>query len=74
VDFATTDRFCEDPAHAKRWLRARWTTPTQGFAQLDGRMITIRAQAVWHLDDGPLTYADFEVVPGSVAFNVAPGE
>jgi len=74
VDFETTDRFCEDPASPGRLLRARWTTPVMGFREHEGRKLIARGQAVFHLSDGDHPYADFEVVPGSVAFNVRPGE
>ncbi|MBN1608965.1 MAG: hypothetical protein JW940_20225 [Polyangiaceae bacterium] len=74
VSFETADRFCEDPAHPKQLLRARWSTPTAGFERIDGRLLPRRAQAMWHLPDGDQPYADFSVVPGSVAFNVPAGE
>jgi hypothetical protein len=75
IDFETTDRFCEDPDNPKRTIRARWTTPVSNFQRHEGgRMIFGRAQAVWHLPRGDNPYADFEVIPGSVAFNVPPGQ
>ncbi len=74
VDFETTDRFCEDPADRKRFVRARWSTPVAGFQDIDGRKIALGGRAVWHLPQGDNLYADFEVVPGSVAFNVRAGE
>jgi hypothetical protein len=67
INFETSDRFYED-------ARTRWSTPVAGFQELDGRMILSRAQAVWHLPAGELAYADFEVIPGSVAFNVLAGQ
>jgi len=74
IDFETTDRFCESPDDPRKLVRARWSTPVSGFQQIDGRMILKRAQAVWHLPQGDLPYADFEVIPDSVAFNVRPGQ
>jgi len=74
VNFETTDRFCEDPADPKKWMRARWSTPMQGFSETAGRMLPARGQAVWKLADGDLIYADFSVVSESVAYNLAPGE
>jgi hypothetical protein len=71
INFETSDRFCEDPDDPKRMMRARWSTPVAEFRELDGRMIFGRAQAVWHLPKGELSYADFELIPGSMAFNVA---
>jgi hypothetical protein len=74
VDFSTTDRFCQDPQDPKRLMRARWTTPVSGWRELAGRPLPDGGQAVWHLAEGPLPYADFRVKPESVAFNVKPGE
>jgi hypothetical protein len=74
VNFETTDRFCERPDNPKQLMRARWSTPMKGFRSVDGRQVPTRGQAVWHLPDGELTYADFELVPGSLAFNVPAGE
>jgi hypothetical protein len=74
VDFETTDRYCEDPKDKRRMLRARWTTPIDGFQEIDGRKLPARGRAIWHLPSGDLPYADFEIVPRSVAFNVGPGE
>jgi hypothetical protein len=74
VDFETTDRFYQAPDDpAKRWVRTRWTTPIDGFEQVLGQPIPARGQAVWHLPGGPFAYADFRVLPGSFAENVAPG-
>lgn len=74
VDFETTDRFCEDPEDERGMLRARWTTPIDGFQEIEGRRLPTRGRAIWHLPGRDLPYADFELVPGSVAFNVGPGE
>ena len=74
VNFETTDRFCEDPANPKRWMRARWSTPMDGFHDVGGRQVPTRGQAVWRLDKGDLPYADFELVPERLAYNIRPGE
>ncbi len=74
TDFSTTDRFCEDPKDPGRLLNARWSTPIEGWQELDGRRLPTRARAVWHLPDGPFPYAAFSIVPGSAAFNVQPGK
>jgi hypothetical protein len=74
LDFETTDRFCQDPKDRTRLVRARWTTPVSGFEDVDGRKLPTRARAIWHLPEGELPYAELELVPGSVAFNVRPGE
>jgi len=73
ADFSTTDRFCADPRDPKRLRRARWTTPVSGWRFADGRPLFTSGQAIWHLAAGPFPYADFRPVPGSLAFNVAPG-
>jgi len=72
TEFSTTDRFCYNPDEPKTLLRARWTTPVEGWQTVDGRTLPIRAQAVWHLPSGPFTYADFTLVPQSLVFNVRP--
>ena len=73
-EFSTTDRFCYDPDNPKRLVRARWTTPIAGWQMIDGRKLPSRAEATWYLPRGPFTYADFRPVPGSLAFNVPPGQ
>jgi hypothetical protein len=74
VDFSTTDRFCYNPRRPKELIRARWSTPIAGWEVAEGRPRATGAQAVWHLEEGPFVYADFRLVPGSLAFNVRPGE
>lgn len=74
VNFETTDRFCEDPRDPKKWMRARWSTPMEGFHDVDGRQVPSRGQAVWHLEQGDIPYADFELVPERLAYNIRPGE
>lgn len=74
VNFETTDRFCENPSNPKKWMRARWSTPMEGFHDVRGRQVPTRGQAVWRLNKGDLPYADFELVPERLAYNVRPGE
>ena len=73
LDFSTTDRFCYNPDHPKQLMRARWSTPVSGWKDLEGVPRPTGAQAVWHLPQGPFTYADFRLMPGTAAFNVQPG-
>jgi hypothetical protein len=72
-DFSTTDRFCYNPDAPKQLMRARWTTPIAGWQVVDGRPLPTSGQAVWHFPQGPFPYADFRLVPGTLAFNVPPG-
>ena len=73
IDFSTTDRFCADPRNPKRLLRTLWTTPVAEWKVIQGRPLPARVEAIWHLPRGEFPYARFELIPGSVAFNVAPG-
>ena len=72
TDFSTMDRFCFDPDAPKALVQARWTTPVEGWQTIDGRSLPTRGQAVWHLPQGPFTYADFTLIPQSLVFNVRP--
>ena len=73
-DFETTDRFTNDPFDPRRPLvRARWTTPVEGYRLVDGRALPARGRAVWHLPQGELAYADFAFDAEGIAFNVPPG-
>jgi hypothetical protein len=73
VNFETTDRFCEDPSDPKKLMRARWSTPMEGFHDVDGRQVPRRGQTVWRLPQGDFTYADFELVSEGLAYNIRPG-
>src|SRR5579864_1424920 len=73
-DFSTTDRFMADPEDPRRLRRARWTTPVAEWAVGDGRPMPAAAAAVWHPPEGDFPYAEFRLEPGSVAFNVPPGQ
>jgi len=55
-------------------VRGRWTTPIEGWQEIDGRSLPTRGRAVWHMPEGEFAYADFALVPGALAFNVRPGE
>lgn len=74
TSFETTDRFVADPRDASRVMRCRWTTPVEGWQSVGDRRLPTRAQAVWHMDEGDLAYADFMFDPAALAFDVAPGE
>ncbi len=71
-DFSTTDRYYADMRPKSLPVRARWTTPIEGWDTRAERPLLTRGQAVWHLAGGPLPYAEFQIVPGSLVFNVPP--
>jgi hypothetical protein len=73
-NFSTTDRFYADPKDPKKLVRGRWTTPMEGWQMIGGRRLPTRGQAVWHMPEGEFTYADFTLVPDSLAFNLRPGD
>lgn len=68
-DFSSADRWADLPGGL---VQAEWTTPFDGWGVADGRPLPIAGRAVWHLDDGPLTYVEGAFVPGSVAVNLRP--
>jgi hypothetical protein len=69
-DFSTDDRYADTPGGL---ARARWNTPVQDWRRVDGRWLPSSGSAIWHLPDGPLTYAEFTFGPGDISYNVAPG-
>ena len=71
VDFSTDDRWCDLPGGL---VRTRWSTPVAGWTEVNGRHLPSRGEAIWHLPDGPLTYAEFRFSPGGVRYNVLPAE
>lgn len=74
-DFETTDRFLEDPYDPQRRLvRCKWTTPVDGFTEVARRPTLTAGRAIWHLPQGPYSYAELRVLPGSVAFNLLPSQ
>jgi hypothetical protein len=66
VDFRTEDRYADLPGGP---VRMPWSTPTDGWQEVDGRHIPTRGSAVWHLPEGEFTYAVFEFSPDSVEWN-----
>lgn len=66
VEFITDDRWY---AGATPPLRARWTTPFEGWARLPtGRPVPTGGGAVWHLPDGPFEYVRGTFDPASIQF------
>lgn len=68
-DFTTDDRYADTPGGL---VRARWSTPVHGWRGVDGRRLPSSGSAIWHLPEGPLTYAEFTFGPGATSYNVAP--
>jgi hypothetical protein len=72
-DFSTTDRFGEDPAHRKDGMvRARWTTPVDGWTIVNGRPRPTEARAVWHYPSGDFCYVELTSDKMDLAFNASP--
>jgi hypothetical protein len=69
TDFSTGDRWCDLPGGL---VRARWSTPVQGWMKINGRRQPSRGAAIWHLPGGPFCYAEFRFAPGAVTYNVTP--
>jgi hypothetical protein len=58
----------------ERTVKARVFVNAEGApVDVGERRLPTRAQAVWHLPQGELPYADFTLDPRTLAFNVAPG-
>lgn len=75
VDFSTTDRFWEDTTKAGHPLvRARWTTPMDGWTVVAGRPVPTSGRAIWHMPQGAFTYVELQPIADSLAFNLAPSE
>lgn len=69
-DFSSTDRYAALPGGP---VQARWTTPIAGWDFAGERPLPTGGSAVWHLPKGPFRYAEGRFVPGTVEYNVAPG-
>ena len=74
-DFSTIDRFVADPyTKGHPMIRGRWNTPVEDWSITDGRPHVTRGHAQWHLAGGEFEYADFSVIPGTLAYDVPPGQ
>ena len=69
TDFSTTDRFA---ALSSGLARTRWTTPIESWTTSHGRPLPTRAQAIWHLPEGPFSYAEGHFAPDDIVYNVPP--
>ncbi|CAL9503271.1 hypothetical protein SUDANB95_03456 [Actinosynnema sp. ALI-1.44] len=65
VEFSTEDRWAALPTGL---VRARWSTPVDGWCLVADRIRPRRATAVWHLPDGPFTYAQFDLTRADITF------
>jgi hypothetical protein len=65
-DVTTDDRWCALPSGP---VRARWTTPVDGWVSVDGRQVPLYARAVWDLPEGRWTYAWGRLDPLAVRWN-----
>jgi hypothetical protein len=75
INFETTDRFVADPDDPNhRYVRCRWTTPVESWQSISGRTYPARCRASWHLPRGEYTYAEFDLLPEALAFDVLPLE
>jgi hypothetical protein len=73
IDFETTDRFLNDPDDPRHPLvRGRWSTPLDSWLRTPAWPFPTRGRAVWHLASGDFPYAEFELLPASLAFDAAP--
>lgn len=67
VQVSTTDRWV---TLRSGLMRARWTTPVDGWTRHGHRWIPTGGRAIWHLPDGPYEYARGRFVPGTLRFDV----
>ena len=71
-DFSTTDRYYQADFKSPM-QQTRWSTPIDAMQIVQGRSVVQKASAVWHLESGPFSYAELELDPSGIAFNVMPG-
>lgn len=73
IEFSTRDRFGNDPyVDGNPFVRARWTTPIDGWTEHEGQPVMSSGSAVWHFEGGSFPYAHLRLIPGSFAFDVSP--
>ena len=72
-EFSTTDRFVRDPdPPGHPWIRARWTTPIDGWTVVEGRRRPTAARAVWHLPRLSFAYAHADFATADLQHDVPP--
>ncbi len=67
LDFATDDRHAAMPSGL---VRARWTTPIDGWSTHAGRPFPTGGRAIWHLPDGDFCYAQARFHPSTFVSDV----
>ncbi|QQQ80198.1 hypothetical protein IOD16_18515 [Saccharothrix sp. 6-C] len=67
-EVTTDDRWADLPTGL---TRTRWTTPVDGWILVADRMRPRRACAVWHLPEGPFTYAQFDFTNADITYHPA---
>ncbi|MEU5697212.1 DUF6544 family protein [Actinosynnema sp. NPDC020468] len=65
-DFTSRDRWASLPEGV---VATPWSTPVDGWILVRGRLRPRRATAVWHLPDGPFTYAQFDFAKAEITFH-----
>jgi hypothetical protein len=66
TDFVTDDRYMESRG---RFRKIRWSTPVGQYKDFRGIKLPSHGAAVWHLDEGEFTYAEFDLQ--SIEYNTA---
>ncbi|MFI9811276.1 DUF6544 family protein [Saccharothrix variisporea] len=67
-EVATDDRWADLPGGP---VRRRWSIPVDGWVLVAGRVRPRRVCAVWHLPDGPFTYAQFDLADADITYLTA---
>jgi len=70
VDFESDDRY--QTSDGRTYVRHPWSTPVRDHAEVGGRRIWTRGDAVWSMPSGPFTYGEFRLV--SIESNPARGD
>lgn len=74
TEVASEDRFHLDPTADRPPVQAGWSTQPREWTSLEDRPVPTRIEAAWRLPGGSFVHADLRLEPGSLVFNVAPGE
>lgn len=72
TNFRTEDRWYAPPGSKSPPVRTPWETPVAGYRLVDGRMLPSSGKAVWKRSEGDLAYAEFDIAPSDIRYNVLP--